>query len=234
MKRLLHIIAIALIICLVPASIVKGQNKKSEQKIKVVIDDGSGTKVVLDTLIKDGTLNDSLKLRDGKMIFIGHAGDAADINSDNTTENVSVTVSSDGNKSKTVTKTITVTSSDPDKMSGETDGDQFFVYSDSRNPDRRENMHYKIMRHNSRRGEIEHEKTIYIDSDSTASENGSSSAEKTKYIIAKNGMVITIESNDEEKAKELINVIENNLGAKGDNSTKKESIIRDSKKPVKK
>ena len=32
--------------------------------------------------------------------------------------------------------------------------------------------------------------------------------EKTKYVIAKNGMVVTIEGNDEARAKELVKEIE--------------------------
>ncbi|MCX6332837.1 MAG: hypothetical protein NT092_00855 [Bacteroidia bacterium] len=38
--------------------------------------------------------------------------------------------------------------------------------------------------------------------------------EMTKYVIAKDGVVVTVESNDEAKAKEIIKVIENKLDVK--------------------
>jgi hypothetical protein len=46
--------------------------------------------------------------------------------------------------------------------------------------------------------------------------------EMTKYVLAKDGMVVTIEGNDEEKAKELIKEVEAKLGiSKGDKTAKK-------------
>src|ERR1035437_10934366 len=44
----------------------------------------------------------------------------------------------------------------------------------------------------------------YGDNDSTI--------EKTRYVIAKDGMVVTVEGNDETKTKELVKEIENKLG----------------------
>ena len=48
MKRIFKIIYGAFIILMVPFSVVQGQDKKSEQKIKIIVDDGSGTKVVIE------------------------------------------------------------------------------------------------------------------------------------------------------------------------------------------
>ena len=42
----------------------------------------------------------------------------------------------------------------------------------------------------------------------------------TKYIIAKDGVVVTVESDDEEKAKEIIEEIENKLGVKKEKEKK--------------
>jgi hypothetical protein len=41
-----------------------------------------------------------------------------------------------------------------------------------------------------------------------------STVNKTKYVIAKDGMVVTVEGNDEARAKDLLKVIENELGVK--------------------
>jgi ABC-type Na+ efflux pump permease subunit len=54
MKRLFKIVISAFIFGLLPLSILSGQEKKSEQKVKIIVYDGTGTKVVIDTLIKDG------------------------------------------------------------------------------------------------------------------------------------------------------------------------------------
>lgn len=44
MKNKLKIIYAALVIFMIPFSLVAGQDKKSEQKIKIIVDDDSGTK----------------------------------------------------------------------------------------------------------------------------------------------------------------------------------------------
>jgi hypothetical protein len=58
--------------------------------------------------------------------------------------------------------------------------------------------------------------------------------EKTKYVIAKDGMVVTVEGNDETKAKELVKEIEAKLGVKSEGTEKKESVKVESKKTIKK
>jgi hypothetical protein len=59
--------------------------------------------------------------------------------------------------------------------------------------------------------------------------------EKTSYVIAKDGMVVTIEGGSEEKVKELAGVIESKLGVKKDDkATKTEVLKEDTKKTTKK
>jgi hypothetical protein len=59
--------------------------------------------------------------------------------------------------------------------------------------------------------------------------------EKTSYVIAKDGMVVTIEGGSEDKVKELASVIEAKLGVtKNDKSTKTEVVKEETKKTTKK
>jgi hypothetical protein len=58
---------------------------------------------------------------------------------------------------------------------------------------------------------------------------GDSETEKSRYVIAKDGMVVTIEGNDDARAKELVKEIENILGVKSEGTGKKESENRNKK-----
>jgi hypothetical protein len=174
MKRIFTILSAAIIMCLVQYSPVSGQEKKSEQKIKIVIDDGSGTKVVLDTLIKDGIMKDSITMKDGKVIFTGHSGDDAIMKTHGGNEHVFVTISSDAGEDRKEVREITVVSSDSLTLKESGKQSKVYLYSD----------------------------------------NKESSDEKTRYVIAKDGMVVTVEGSDEAKVKELIKEIEKKLEVK--------------------
>jgi hypothetical protein len=50
-----------------------------------------------------------------------------------------------------------------------------------------------------------------------------SKVEKARYIVAKDGMVVTVEGENEEKARELMKVIEEHLGVKENKEAKSES-----------
>jgi hypothetical protein len=179
---------------LIPFSLVAGQDSKSSQKIKIVVDDGSGTKVVIDTLLKDGQVTDSIRLKDGKVIFIGYSGDDVIVRPDKGTEHVFVTVTSDRKDSKKEVKEITIVSSDSATWTEAGEGDK-----------------------------------VYVDSD-----DKESAIEKTRYVVAKDGIVVTVEGNDEAKVKVLIKEIENKLGVKSEGAENKEAVKVESKKAVKK
>jgi hypothetical protein len=236
MQRILKFILSMFILGFLSVSMINAQDKKSEHKIKIIIDDGSGSKVVIDTLIKDGQKTDSLKLKNGKVIFIGHPGDEEVTVENESPEHVKVTVSSDGKESKKEVKSITIISSDSVSMKDDGDGHKLLVYSDSKNPDKKSNVHYSVVSRSLGNENGEHEKEVYIIEGndpkkekretytvSVSNDYRESSVEKTKYIIAKDGMVVTVESNDEAKAKELINDIKNKLGIKDEGSDKKET-----------
>ena len=66
-------------------------------------------------------------------------------------------------------------------------------------------------------------------------ENGynDSLVDKTRIVIAKDGMGVTIEGNDEAKAQELAKEIENKLGVNSEGSYKKETVKVESKMTIK-
>jgi hypothetical protein len=180
MKRILIAISLVFITCLMPFTFVKGQEKKTEKKIKIIVSDNSGTKIIVDTLISDGSMNDSIKLKNGEVIYLNHSGDGDMVKHHGKAEKIYVTVSSEGKENE-----------------------------------KEEN-------------EMDKKLDVYIDSDNE------SAVEKTRYIIAKDGMVVTVESSDEAKAKELITEIEKKLGVKDEGTEKKEIVKSESKKSVKK
>ena len=78
MKRIRLILSI-LFISLLPLSLTFGQEKKNEQKVKVVIADKSGTEVIIDTTFTGDITVDSVIMKDGNVIYIGkHDHDNSD------------------------------------------------------------------------------------------------------------------------------------------------------------
>jgi hypothetical protein len=69
---------------------------------------------------------------------------------------------------------------------------------------------------------------IRVDKDDLESDD-----DVTKYVIAKNGMVISVEGKDEAKVKELIKVIEGKLDVKAEGGEKKEVVKTETKKTEK-
>ncbi|MCX6255640.1 MAG: hypothetical protein NTV31_14350, partial [Bacteroidia bacterium] len=228
-------------------TLVTAQEKKSEQKIKIVITDGSGTKVVIDTLLKDGQVTDSIRLKDGKVIFIGHSGDNVVVRPHEGTEHVFVTVSSDGKETKKEVKEITIVSSDSATWTEEGEGGKIFVYTDSITDGGKDDGKYRVITKTSKGEGGRDEKIIYINEGKfpekemektfdvyVTGDDKESAVEKTRYVIAKDGIVVTVEGNDEAKVKELIQEIEHRLGVKSEGAKKKETVKVESKKTVKK
>jgi len=162
MKRFFTVLTLSILVCFIPISETMAQGKKSEQKIKIIVADGSGTKVIIDTLITDGNLKDSIKVKDGKMIFIGDAGDDTFMKQGDRSGNVYVYTSSDNKGQKKDVKTITILSSDSARWT----------------------------------------------------DKAESSDDLTRSIIAKDGIVVTVEGKDEEKVKLLAKEIQQKMGIK--------------------
>ncbi len=152
-----------------PLSMASGQEKKNEQKIKIIVSDDSGTKTVIDTIFTGDKLPGTITLKDGKVVHITRAGtDLSHLDNDSKGTKVHVTVSSDLEDGK------------------ETEG--IVIRQDS-------GKSFSIV---------------------VADNDEESDSDVTKYVIAKDGVVVTIESDDEAKAKELMKEIESRLDAKTD------------------
>jgi hypothetical protein len=244
MKRMSGVIYAALIILIIPFSMVAGQDKKSEQKIKIIVDDGSGTKVIIDTVFKDSSGPDSIRLKDGNVIYLKHSGDEIDIKHHDGKKHITITASTDRKEEGTEVEEVTIISSDSLHLKKAGDRGNVMFYSNS--DDGRSRGKYKVITRSSGelgdKGEIiyinkgkapdkETEKTFdfYVPDN-----NNDSTVEKTRYVIAKDGIVVTIEGSDKTKAKELAKEIENKLGVKSEGTDKKETVKVESKKTIKK
>jgi butyrate kinase len=65
-------------------------------------------------------------------------------------------------------------------------------------------------------------------------EKSESNTEKTKYVISRDGLMISVEGDDYSKVKELVKVIENKLDADHNSASKSGVVKEDPKNPVKK
>jgi uncharacterized protein involved in outer membrane biogenesis len=169
MKRILKIAFIAGLAMLFFPGLTGAQEKKEQKKIKIVVSDNGAAKVLIDTTFTGNITPDSIKLKDGQVIYISKSsGVLADKGIDgDKEENISVTYNSNGNGDKKITREIKIVAGD--SVNDEPDGD----------------------------------------------------LEKQSYVIAKDGMVITIEGGNEDKVKELAGFIEAKLGVtKGDKAVK--------------
>lgn len=230
MRKISKIIFTAFFFMAVPFSLVRGQDKKSEQKIKIIVDNGTGKKVVIDTIFYDSPKPDSIKLSDGTVIYMKNYGDEKDLKHHTGKRHILITASDDGTDNEKEFKEVTVISSDS-IASHEP------VYSRKK---------YKVITRDSD-GQDEKEEVIYINKgknaekeiestfDVNVSDNDKDTIiEKSRYVIAKDGMVVTVEGNDDARTKDLVKEIKSKLGINNENTEKKETVKAESKKIIKK
>lgn len=221
MKRIIRLISYTIILAFISLSFASGQEGKSEHKIKVLIADGSGTNVVLDTLIRGQILNDSVTLRNGKVIFIGTDSDFDISNDGDKEKNVFVTVSANGKSNDEMVKNITVITSDSLKWTARADNNSENVIVWSGNSD------------------ADSDGKVIVINDKVISKSNSGSysysvntnkkdmdSETTKYVISKDGMRITIEGDDYNKVKELSKQIQENFNSSSNKKEKKTEVKR--------
>ena len=199
MKNTFKTISSALFICLLSFSLVVGQEKKSEQKIKVVVIDDSGKKTEMDTLVKNCDKIDSVVMKDGKVIHLTDLK-GSDVNHERK-EKVTITVSTDG---KDMRKTIKCVDKDENCK-----GENIIVASNDKcfEKEGSQSFRYRIK-----------------------SDNKEPEGEKTKYVIKRDGMVISVEGDDYNKVKELVKEIESKLDSKSNTTEKGVAPKEDTKK----
>ncbi len=232
MERFFKLLFILTLVFSVPLSVAFGQEKKNEQKIKVVVTDDSGTRTVIDTTFTGDKMPEIISLKDGKVIHISKEGlDLSHLDTGSKGKKVFVTVSSDLEDGKKTEEKVIIMSSDSLKWTVKPGGDKgnFYVYSSSESTGEKPRKHIVIASSGNDLSELESEDYMIItpgkvikhgDGKSfsivVADDNGESDSDVTKYVIAKDGVVVTIESNDEAKAKELVKEIESKLDVKTD------------------
>lgn len=174
-----------LLLCSVTPSI--GQEKNSEQRIKIVIADDNDSQTILDTVITGTPRGDTIILRNGKRIFI--EGKENDSCGKAITKIYTVTTTSEGNDDKKeVRKEITIIGSDSDEI-------------DTTGSEQAGNI---IVSSKAPGGNYSY---IFRGDDNKDSE-------KTKYVIKRDGMTVTVEGSEYEKVKSLVEEIENYLERK--------------------
>jgi hypothetical protein len=208
MKRIIKIINVSVLILIMPLASILGQDKKNEQKIKIIVNDGSGTKVVIDTVLTGDNGPDSLILKDGSVMRLKHPHGGSNQRF--------FVMSSDKKDGKDISKEVTVISSDPMDMHEDDNGNVMYYRND-----RDGNHSYKVISRSSRDGNDKGD-MIWVDgpekegddtftmhiSDNESDQN----IDKTRFVIAKDGMVVTIEGTDAAKTKDLAKEIEKRLG----------------------
>ena len=173
------------ILMLLSTSVSSGQDEPKEQRIKVIVSDKEGEKVMIDTVIKGRLPGDTVIMRDGNCVRIKGNNDT---NGQGRLNSYTITTTTSGSKNgkKGIRKEITIVSSDKDEdLSSAGNGHKIAVREDLAN-----------------------QSAEASDSISALQQGGK---EMTKYIIRKNGMVITIEGTDYEKVRILQEEIENLL-----------------------
>jgi len=108
MKRILIISGYASFILLMAFTSTSAQEVKTEKNIKVIIVDDSGNKTVIDTLINNSTMSDTINLGKAKIIVVDDSGHKRKGGK----EHITVTVLSDEDDSLKMSKDVRVISSD--------------------------------------------------------------------------------------------------------------------------
>ena len=230
MKRIVKIGQTLLLLFLMPAAIINAQEKKNEQRIKIVVADKSGTKVELDTLIKGSAIADSIKLKNGEVIYMTKNGThTGKTHLEGDKGQMYVTVSDDKGEKKTE-KRITVISGDSDNVMESGDGNEVIIIKDGKHIS--EGKGGKTVTFSSSGSNSKSSSYVFVNDDND-SDKKVNPAEKTKYVIAKDGMVVTIEGNNEEKTRELVKEVEEKLGINKEDKTAKK-IAKEEVKEAKK
>ena len=183
MKRISRFFFLFVLIVFVPLSMVSGQDKKTEKKIKVVIADKDGEMTIIDTTFTGDSMPHSLTLKEGKVVYLASPGEGM------------VHLKSAGGKG---TIYVTCTEDEDGTLSHQ---EKVIVMSG-------ENGEWTIM---PSTGSVKH---IYAKADTDGETEIDTNSDVTKYVIAKDGVVVTVESKDEDKAKEILEVLEKELKIK--------------------
>ena len=226
------------------------QEKKNEQKIKIVIEDESGAKTVIDTTFTGDSAPKTITLKNGKVIVIGKPGtDMLLEKLPAGKEKVFVTVTSDDEGEKRKEEKIIIMSSDSVQWTAVPAGEKgnVYVYSNAKSSGGKPGSRIIISSAGDKNIDLEGENVVIVKDEKLIKKDGEKSfsvyvktnendtdADVTKYVIAKDGIVVTVESDDEARAKELIKEIESRLDVKSEKDGNKEVVKTETRKTEKK
>jgi lipopolysaccharide export system protein LptA len=209
MKRISKILLLLVLTVFVPLSMVSGQDKKTEQKVKVVISDKDGEMTVIDTTFTGDAMPHSITVKDGKVVYFASPQKG----------NIYVT-STDG-EDGTLShqeKVIVISGDNAEWTASASTGTKQHIYINTDGKSEKGGNTEKHIIVASAGGNAvwsdKDGKTFHVTVDSDADSDIDTNTDVTKYVIAKDGVVITVESQDEDKAKDILEVLEKELKIK--------------------
>lgn len=190
MKRIFTTFLVLLTAGTLPFNLALGQEKKTEKKIKVVVADKDGEKVVLDTVFTGSDLPGEVEFKDGRVVLIAKNGDKSEwtVKSSSSSEpHIMVFSGSNKDDSGIEKKVIITTEPEGSNEWRQKDGEKVVIVDESRISEITEDG-----------------KTIRI----MVKEDAESRPGMSSYVIAKDGVVVTVEYDDEKKGQEIIRELE--------------------------
>lgn len=244
MKSTKLLLSLAFIV-LLPFPLLNSQEKKTEKKIKIVVDDKSGKKVLIDTILYNDNPVDSIKLKDGEVIYFDmDSGDKGDfiITRDRLERS-----GKPGEKHKGMI--ITVTS--PDSLDNQNKTinktEKVYVFSNSGDEGDKVERRYKVISGLERGGKHSGERYVYINENGLEELSGGDKFEfftdedlsggdfdNTRYVVTKNGIRVTIEGKDDAKIQELVKEVEKKLDINKEETETKPAVKQTETKTIKK
>jgi hypothetical protein len=232
MKRIVKIATVVIPVILFTAIVLNAQEKDKEKHLKIVIVDNDGNKTQLDTLIKGDMNSDSIKLKNGETIYLSRIGKPGKTNRHESSGTMIIAHSPNDKNSKDKQKKVIIISDDGDsskvieenniiivnggKHVVSTGGEGYAVWTSR---DGGSGGKYLYIDESKSTGDKK-EKTIEF---SYNTDKKGNSNEKSKYVIAKDGIVVTVEGDDEAKAKEIIEDVKAKLGVNKEDKSGKEN-----------
>jgi hypothetical protein len=218
MKRIVKIAMAVVPLFLIPVLVLNAQENGKEKHIKVVMVDNAGNKVQLDTLIKGEINSDSIKLKNGEIIYLSRVGKPGKNINHVSSETMIVTSSSDEKSPKEKQKKIIIVTDDGDSSKLIEHGDVVIVNAGN-HKNTGEGQSYAFVTSKSGGSGS---KFVYVDEDKSTGDKNNN-VEKSKFVIAKDGIVVTVEGNDEAKAKEVIEAVKAKLGVNKEDKSGKDA-----------
>jgi hypothetical protein len=220
MKRILKILLLLVLTVSLPLSMAYGQDKKTEKKVKVVIADKDGETTIIDTTFTGDSMPHSITLKDGKVVVLDSPGEGiVHLSSAGGKGNIYVTCTEDEDGTLSHQEKVIVMSGDNAEWTiMPSTGSVRHIYAKADTDGETEKTEkYIIVKSDSNKDAVWEDasgRTFHVTVDSDIDSDVDTNTDVTKYVIAKDGVVITVESKDEDKAKNVLEALEKELDIK--------------------